>query len=122
MLQILTSILDSIVSFFTYIYDFISGLWQKLYDFVLWAFDQLTGYLMLAFIKIKTWFLSFIWSIIQPMLSGLNISSYISDAIGSLPGDLYSAASFFNIPTAVGIILAALATRFVLKIVIGVIT
>lgn len=114
MLQILGVLLTSAVTFFGAIDGWFG---EEIYNFATWAFSHLVQYLTLAAIKFQILAVTFAWDVASQMLSDLNISSFIAEAWGAIPGDLSSALGFFGVPEAVNILISALGTKFVLRFV-----
>lgn len=114
MLQILGVLLTSVVAFFGAIDGWFG---EEIYNFATWAFSQLVQYIILASIKFQILAVTFAWDVASQLLADLNISSFISEAWGSIPGDLSSVLGFFGVPEAVNILISALGTKFVLRFV-----
>lgn len=98
--------------FFDYIYNWLTN---GIYDFATQAIAFLIKWATLAWLDGLIWSISFAWDIAKIILQELNISQYLNNAWGQLPGGVMQYVQFFRVPEVVMNLISGFATRYVLK-------
>lgn len=100
--------------FFDYLYEwFTSGLYDFAMQFVAWALKKM----LIFYYEAAVASIEFAWGTVQIVLDDLNISSFLLDSISDMPVTVQQVIVFFRIPEFINLILSALGTRLVLRIV-----
>lgn len=112
----LASWLDSTNTFFQAIWDFMNN---GIYDFFKGCLVVLVKALIYSYIEFKVFMIDIAYTVVQEILQETGVVALVKSAWGSVPGDMQSMLSFFNIPQGLTLIFSAIPTRWAMKFVPG---
>lgn len=108
--------LNSANTFFQFIWDFMSS---GIYQFFKDALVIITKALIYSYLQFKILMLDVAISVVKEISEESGAVALVKSAWGSVPGDMQSMLSFFNIPQGLTLIFAAIPARWAMKFIPG---
>lgn len=100
--------------------DMLAWINSGIYDFVVEAY----AWIIIKVTEFKLGFLitmmEFSWDVGKEILTQLNVSEAVTNALSALPAETVAKLNFFNVINGLNLILNAVVTRFVMKFSMGV--
>jgi hypothetical protein len=108
--------LDSANTFFQSAWEFMDN---GIYDLLKQLLVVVTKMLVYSFLEFKILMLDVAYNVVQEILQETGITQLVKSAWSSIPGDIQSTLSFFNIPQGLTLIFSAIPTRWAMKFIPG---
>lgn len=104
----------SVPDFFIAIFEFLNN---GIVEFFISLGDYILDGLAVLFVNVCLLTLNFMWAIFRVLLVDLDISNRLSTSFSSFDSDTLNMVLFFKIPEALGMILSAFVTRFIMRLI-----
>jgi len=119
-------------SFNAFAVDGANGIFfQGLWDFIDWVFDvskdiknsvlnflmDISSFFFWIYIKMKISTLEFIWGMVEPIISSLNLAGVVNSALSSLSADIRAFIIQSRIVEGINILISAKVTKLILNLI-----
>ncbi|MCP5004020.1 MAG: DUF2523 domain-containing protein [Planctomycetes bacterium] len=111
--QLQADFFEPFTTFVDWIYDIAESIKDSIADF----FINMVGYAIYYWIKLKIYGVTFLWSVVEPLISSLNLSQNILNNYSGLDSNILAAVFQLRIPEAINILISAYITKKILGMV-----
>lgn len=109
--------LTSANTFFQDLWNFVDS---GIYDFFKGSLVIITKALIWSYFQAKIMLLDVAYTVVSEILTDSGVVAFVRSAWSSIPADMQSTLSFFNIPQGLTLIFSAIPTKWAMKFVPGI--
>ena len=112
MLSAISSVLTSLVNFFSFLYTFVT---TGLYSLIDWSWTEFYNEVCILVNYLVSFFLNYAWQNIYSLINNFNSEAIIASAWSKLDHNLLFILELLQIPTAISLLLSAYFTRYIIR-------
>lgn len=114
--NVVVMLFSSIADFFNFVWDWMTN---GIYDFAQSFLVVLTKAAIYSYFQITLFTFDIAYTVVQEIMQDVGIVDLVKSAYSSIPGDVQSMLSFFNVPQGLTLIFSAIPTRWTMKFIPG---